>query len=93
MTGAPEDPRVVNNPASSRFELADGAHIAVLEYRRSARRIDLIHTEVPEALRGRGIGDRLARAALDYARNEGLHVVAVCPFVRSYLRRHPDEAP
>ena len=50
------------------------------------------HTEVPESLRGRGIAQRLARAALEYAREQGLAVVPNCPFVRAYIRKHPEYA-
>jgi uncharacterized protein len=52
----------------------------------------LVHTEVPSALEGRGIGGRLVKAAMDAARAEGRQVVARCPFVRSYLERHPEYA-
>ena len=47
----------------------------------------IVHTEVP--LRG-ATGDVLVKAALDRAHAEGLRVVAVCPFARAYLRKHPD---
>jgi predicted GNAT family acetyltransferase len=52
--------------------------------------LELIHTEVPEPLSGRGIASRLAHAALVYARENGLRVIPTCPFVRSYLERHPE---
>ncbi|MDE3155178.1 MAG: N-acetyltransferase, partial [Acidobacteriota bacterium] len=51
----------------------------------------LVHTEVPPALRGRGLADRLAAAALDYARAHHLAIVPVCPFVKKYLTRHPGD--
>jgi uncharacterized protein len=50
-----------------------------------------VHTEVPPALRGGGLGERLVRAGLNAARTEGLRIVAVCPFVRAYLGKHPLE--
>jgi predicted GNAT family acetyltransferase len=37
--------------------------------------------------RGHHLGDTLAQAAIDAARAEGLRVVAVCPFVKAYLRK------
>jgi predicted GNAT family acetyltransferase len=54
--------------------------------------IDMRHTEVPAALEGRGVANELARAALDYAREKKLRVIPTCPFVRSYIRRHPQYA-
>jgi predicted GNAT family acetyltransferase len=40
-------------------------------------------------LRGRGLGDLLAKAGIDAARAEGLGLVVTCPFVRVYLKKHP----
>ena len=59
-------------------------------YRRRNGRIALIHTEVDEALEGRGLGSRLVTAALDDARDQGLEVVPLCPFVASFIDRHPE---
>ena len=55
--------------------------------------LDLQHTEVPPSGKGHGVGDALVRAALAYAREKGLGVIATCPYVQSWLRRHPDERP
>ena len=55
--------------------------------------LDLQHTEVPPAGRGKGVGDALVRAALAYAGQRGARVMATCPYVQSWLRRHPDERP
>ena len=40
---------------------------------------------------GHGVGTRLIEGALQDIRSRGLHVVPVCPFVRAYLRRHPEQ--
>ena len=55
--------------------------------------IDLQHTEVPASGKGQGVGDALVRAALAYARERGLRVMATCPYVQAWLRRHPEERP
>jgi predicted GNAT family acetyltransferase len=83
---APGPADVIDNPDLTRFELRVGPHVAFLLYERSAKSLTLVHTEVPEALRGQHVGDVLAQAALDVARREGLTVVAICPFVRKYMR-------
>ncbi len=81
---------VVNNTAASRFELeAEGAK-AILEYRLREHAINFVHTEVPHSLRGRGLGKQLVRAALEYAREHQLTVIPSCPFVKTYLARHPE---
>jgi predicted GNAT family acetyltransferase len=55
--------------------------------------IDLQHTEVPRSAQGHGVGDALVRAALAYAREQHLQVMATCPYVQAWLRRHPGERP
>lgn len=48
------------------------------------------HTEVPPALRGRGIASRLIRGALEQVRARGLKVVPRCDFVRHFIGTHPE---
>lgn len=81
---------VTDNQAERRFELHADGEMSVLAYRISGDRIRLIHTEVPRDQRGRGYADMLARAALDRAARDHLRVVALCPFVRHFLERHPE---
>jgi uncharacterized protein len=52
----------------------------------------LVHTGVPDALGGHGVGGELVRAALQRAEREGLTVVPLCPYAREWLENHPDEA-
>lgn len=52
------------------------------------RTLNIFHTEVPEAFEGQGVGSKLARYALDYARANGYKVVPSCPFVNSWLQKH-----
>ena len=80
-------PSVADNAPTSRFELTADGQTAFLVYKRTAETLELIHTEVPEALRGRHLGDALVEFALDRAHAERLRVVAICPFVRAYLRK------
>lgn len=85
------DAAVENNEAESRFEVGGGD--AVLEYELSDGEIALTHTEVAPELEGRGIAGKLARAALEYARERGLKVVPLCGYVEAYIRRHPEYEP
>jgi uncharacterized protein len=85
-----DDLQVTDNQAHSRFELDTDGHVAVLVYRRNRNRLVLIHTDVPVELEGRGIGGHLVAAAIERAAREGLTVVPLCPFARSWLERHAD---
>ncbi len=87
--GVTPDIEVIDNPAAGRFEAGVDGGVAVAEYRRENGTIVFTHTEVPRSLRGRGVGEELVRQALEQASRNGLRVVARCPFVRSYIRRHP----
>ena len=88
--GVPAPPSVADNRASSRLELTIDDQTSYLAYERTPDSFVVVHTEVPPPLRGRHLGDVLVKAALERAHAEGLRVVAVCPFARAYLRRHPD---
>lgn len=85
-------PVVRDNRQASRFEIATGQGAAFLEYRRTPDSMVFVHTEVPKALRGRGLASLLAAAGLETARREGLRIAAQCPFVRKYLQAHPGPA-
>ena len=83
-------PQVKDNPAMGRLEMGSGDSTAFVEYRRAGDRIELLHTEVPEALSGKGVGSKLVRGTLDAVRAEGLKVVPRCEFVAAYIGRHPE---
>ena len=79
---------VINNEAAHRFELDVDGETAVSEYHRGNGTIVFTHTEVPLRLEGKGIGNALAKSALDYARSEGLRVVPRCRFIAAFIKRH-----
>jgi len=85
-----ENIAVRDNPTESRYELVlDGDVVGEMRYRVAPETVVLVHTEVSPSLEGKGFGARLVAGALDDIRDRGLHVVPMCPFVRSYIRRHP----
>ena len=80
---------VQDKPDDLRYELiVDGAEVGEILYRRTP--VALVHTEVSPSLEGQGLGAQLVAGALDDIRMRGLHVIAICPFVRSYIRHHPE---
>ena len=80
---------VRDNHTRNRFELATPAGTAFASYRRDDMTITIVHTEVPRALEGRGVGSRLVGGMLDLIRSEGRKVVPLCSFVRHYIDTHP----
>jgi uncharacterized protein len=83
---------VRDNPGQGRFELLlDGSQAGFLTYELRPGEIVLLHTEVDPAFEGRGLGTTLIRGALDNATQRGLKVLPVCPFVKAYVAKHPEE--
>jgi predicted GNAT family acetyltransferase len=85
-----DTPLVANNAAASKFEARTDAGLAHLTYVLEGDTIDLTHTYVPKTAEMRGVGSALVRAALEYARSNGLKVIPTCPFVRAFLDKHPE---
>jgi len=82
---------VTDDPDQSRYELRVAGELAgFLTYKRSGAQISLIHTEVEPAFQGRGLATNLARFSLDDARKRGLAVLPFCPYVKAWIRKHPD---
>ena len=82
--------QVRNNAAERRFELDADGHTALAYYTIAGDVITFRHTEVPPAVEGHGIGSRLVRGALEFARAQGLKVVPQCPFASAYMAKHPE---
>ncbi|QTD44793.1 GNAT family N-acetyltransferase [Ottowia testudinis] len=85
-----ESPSITLNEAAHRFELSVDGHTAHVEFARLPDGIATLHTVVPKALEGRGIGSKLVRHVLDYAAAHQLKVRPDCSFVKSYIDRHPE---
>jgi NAD+ kinase len=91
--GDASDATVVDSFEQSRYEIVLGGEVAgVLHYRRHGAGVDLMHTEIDQAFEGRGLASRLAAAALEDARSRSTPVAVTCPFVSSYVERHPEYA-
>jgi predicted GNAT family acetyltransferase len=84
---------IADNPERRRYLVRLGDRVVgYSEYDLEPSRIVFTHTVVKPEFEGRGVGSRLAKFALDDARNRGLRIVPVCPFIRAYLKRHQEYA-
>ena len=88
-TGAGE---VTHDPAAGRFGLDVDGHRAELVYRLDGTTMVITHTEVPEAIGGRGIAARLVEAAFANARAAGWKVAPACSYARIWADRHAEVA-
>lgn len=56
----------------------------------SAALVIIDHTEVPDALHGRGVGRALVLRAVEDARREGFRIIPLCPFAKAQFERNVD---
>ena len=64
---------------------------AEMTYSRAGESTIIIdHTSVPDALRGRSVGQALVRRAVEDARTEGRTIVPLCPFAKAQIARHAE---
>lgn len=90
---ADASPRVVRDDGAGAYEVWLGdrrAGVAAFT-RRGPSEIAFTHTEIGKEFGGRGLGSVLAGEALRDAVDRGLTIVPFCPFIASYLRKHPIE--
>ena len=83
--GKPAAPTIVT---SGRFEIEQDGSVAYLEYALAGKILELIHTEVPEKMKGTGAGSSLVQSALEWAREHHVKVDVICPFATEYIRKH-----
>jgi hypothetical protein len=83
---------VTDNASRSRYELYDDDRfVGFTEYHeRDDGALVFPHTVITEPKRGAGYGSTLVRGALDDVRAKGRTIVAECPFVKRFVRQHPD---
>lgn len=81
---------VKDNENARQFEARIDGHLAKVEYMMGGDRIFLTHTEVPPALEGKGIASALVEKVLQIVDERKLKMVPLCPYVATYLRKHPE---
>ena len=81
---------IKNNLIRQRFETTVDGQTAYAIYKLRPGVLTVLHTEVPEALQGRGIATALSKHVLDYITAEKLELIPICPFLRAYLKKHPE---
>jgi len=85
---------VRENRESHRYEAVDeaGAVSGFVEYVDHDDTRELVHAEVRDELEGQGVGSTLARGVLDAVLDAGVATRVTCPFLVSWVERHPEYA-
>ena len=85
------DVEVTHEPEHKRFVVKSERGESRLFYVRAGEGVvDFCSTYVEPSARGHGVGEWIVRAALEWARSEGLKVIPSCWFVGTVVRRHPE---
>lgn len=85
---------VEHETANKRFLIRDNGDIAaVMTYVISNPELYIIdHTLVENAYRGQGLGDQLVEAMVEYARENGIKILPLCPFAKGRFERFSEYA-
>ena len=82
---------VTDAPDKHRYEVRTDGELAGFAAYVSGQGVRVFtHTEVDPAYEGQGLGSTLARGALDDVRQKHVAAVPMCPFIASWIERHPD---
>lgn len=82
---------VKDNRHHHRFELTVDGKLNIVAYHSvDDETLALTHTEVDPSLEGQGVGSHLVQGVLEFVEQNNLKIVPLCPFVSTYLKRHPD---
>lgn len=81
---------LIDNAAGHRFELKTPNGDAFIEYRKGRGTVALLHTEVAPELEGKGAATAIVEKTLTFIEASHLKLIPYCPYVVSYLRRHPE---
>jgi predicted GNAT family acetyltransferase len=85
------EPQVQHDESARKYFLLEDSDEAQLLYVPAGEGIvELTHTYVPPEMRGKGLGERLVRFALEDIRRRGERFIPTCPFVAKYVESHPE---
>lgn len=82
------DTEVTNNTAASRFELEENGLTAYADYQLEGDTLRIDYVYAPPELRGTGTAGRLMEGIVEEARASDLHILPICGYAASWLRRH-----
>ena len=69
------------------YEVA-GTQLAEMTYTYARNdRIIIDHTEVDNSLRGKGVGYKLVEASVEFARENNISILPLCPFANAVFRK------
>ena len=85
-----KDLPLIKNEEKQRFEVNIDGYFAFIDYKERGDTISLIHTEVDPALAGRGASVAVVEKTLQYIADNKKSLKPFCPYVFTFIRRHPE---
>ena len=89
MTVDLEKIEVTHNEAEQRFETWIDGQLSKLDYMLDGDTIVMTHVGVYPEQRGQGVAGKLTQVALEYAKENSLRVIPMCPYIAAYIHRNP----
>jgi len=80
---------VTHNAAENRFETWIDGQLSKLDYMLDGVTIVMTHVGVYPEQRGQGVAGKLTQVALEYAKENSLRVIPMCPYIATYIHRNP----
>lgn len=81
---------VTHNQDNNTFSVVVDGHKAYVAYAIEGDKLNILTTQVPSEIGGRGIAGLLVKSTFDYALQQGLKCTSVCSYAQVWLQRHPD---
>jgi predicted GNAT family acetyltransferase len=85
-----ENISIINNKELLRFEASSNGELAMLTYRFYKNNLALMHTSVPQSMKGKGIGKKLVLAAIHFAIEQHKKLMLYCSFAAKFVKEHPE---
>lgn len=73
-----------------KFYMATPGGEAELLYRIEGNIMVIYHTFVPESERGKGLAEKLAFPAFEFAKEKSMKVRPDCPYIPKFIEKHPE---
>lgn len=82
----------INNESKGFFKaIEDDKEAGRMTYSRAgSTKLIIDHTEVNSVFNGKGVGKQMVMAAIDFARENNLKILPLCPFAKSVFDKNKD---
>ncbi len=81
---------VIHDTQNKSFVIKIDNASSYVSYSLNDKVMELYTTYTPPQLRGKGLAEKVVRAALNYAKENNLKVIPSCSYVRIFIERHPE---